>query len=68
MKTNFFRSFSDDFNEIQFHDMSRPVQDGVLQALYDKGYTVKTIGKKLNVSGANIYSRIDANRGRGPQS
>lgn len=61
-----FRRMQDDINFVFFSEFTRVEQDRMLQALYDKGYSVKDIGKKLGMNVAGLYNRIDAWRGRGP--
>jgi DNA-directed RNA polymerase specialized sigma24 family protein len=34
--------------------------------MYDEGYSGKEIGKFFGIPAQTVYSRIDANRGRGP--
>lgn len=63
---NFFRTFSEDMHEIGFSGLSLVEKKRVLQALYDKGYSVKAISSKLNISQSCVRSKIDAHRGRGP--
>lgn len=64
---SFFRTMQDDINELFFTELSRVEQDRVLQALYDKKYSVPSIAKKLSVNTGSVYSRINAHRGRGPE-
>lgn len=62
-----FRNMQDTINEAFFRQMPRRDQDAFLQYLYDNGYSVPEIAKRMNMSATTIYSRIEANRGRGPQ-
>lgn len=63
---SFFRSFSDDLHELNFAGLTSVEQKRIMQGLYDKGYEVKTISKKLNISETYVRARINAHRGRGP--
>jgi DNA-directed RNA polymerase specialized sigma24 family protein len=57
------------YNEMtrgMFNQMPRRDQNGVLQHLYDRGYSGKDISKALEIPVASVYNRIDATRGRGP--
>ena len=54
-------------NRGMFMQMARRDQDEFLQYLYDQGYSAKEIGKEYGIPAQTIYSRINANRGRGPQ-
>lgn len=49
-----------------FKQMARRDQDGVMQYMYDEGYSGKEIGNFFGIPAQTVYSRIDANRGRGP--
>jgi predicted DNA-binding protein YlxM (UPF0122 family) len=51
-----------------FLQMPRRDQDEFLQYLYDQGYSAKEIGKEYDIPVQSIYSRINAHRGRGPQT
>lgn len=62
-----FRNMQDSINEAFFHQMPRKDQDAFLQYLYNSGYSVPDIAKKMNIPATTIYSRINATRGRGPQ-
>ncbi|MCD9481581.1 hypothetical protein GLP38_21475 [Photobacterium phosphoreum] len=55
------------FNRSIFDQYPRKDQDEILQQLYDNGYNVKDIAKFLNMNSQNIYSRINAHRGRSGQ-
>ncbi|MBE8232641.1 MAG: hypothetical protein HAW67_02815 [Endozoicomonadaceae bacterium] len=55
---------SDDLHELTYKERPRLEQDRMLQALYDKGYNVSSIAKKLQLNQQTVYSRIDAHRGR----
>jgi len=57
----------DDINELFFEGLTRVEQDRMLQALYDRGYSVPSMAKKLSLNAKTIYSRINAHRGRGPE-
>jgi len=61
-----FRTMSDDLHELSFKERPRLEQDRILQGLYDKGYSVNDMSKKLNWPKQSLYLRIDAHRGRGP--
>ncbi|OCJ38996.1 helix-turn-helix domain-containing protein [Serratia sp. 14-2641] len=62
-----FRTMNDDVLEALFIEgLTRVEQDRCMQYLYDKGHNVPAIAKKFNLSQASVYSRINANRGRGP--
>jgi len=63
---SFFRTFSDDLHELNFAGLSPVEKKRIMQGLYDKGYDVKTIAKKLNLNESIVRSRIDTHRGRGP--
>lgn len=51
-----------------FLQLPRRDQDAFLQHLYDKNYSVPEISKELEIPAATIYHRINAHRGRGPQT
>lgn len=71
MVTNMFGIFNGmqrGINQGFFQQMTRRDQDVFLQYLYDQGYSVQEISKAFGIPVPTIYSRIDANRGRGPQS
>jgi len=60
-----FGRMQHDINEAFFDQLSRLEQNAFLQALYDKGYNVPEIAKKIRKSEQTIYRRINAHRGRG---
>lgn len=51
-------------NRVLFHEHAAPVQNRMMQDLYDLGFSGTAIGKALDVP--SVYTRIDAHRGRGP--
>lgn len=51
-----------------FLQMPRRDQDQFLQYLYNEGYSAKDISKKYDMPVQTVYNRIDAHRGRGPQT
>jgi hypothetical protein len=57
-----------EFNRAVFRQQPRRDQDATLQWLYDKGYSVPEIGRFLEIPCPTIYHRIEAHRGRGPQT
>ncbi|EHR5764361.1 TPA: hypothetical protein NKT21_005088 [Vibrio parahaemolyticus] len=62
-----FRTMNDDVLEAIFVEgLSRIEQDRLMQYLYEKGYNVPAIAKKLGLSKQSVYNRINAHRGRGP--
>ncbi|OEE34523.1 helix-turn-helix domain-containing protein [Vibrio anguillarum] len=61
----FFSNMQNDINAAFFAELSRLEQKSFLQNLYDKGYSVPEIAKKVGLQESSIYKRIDAHRGRG---
>ncbi|MCS0080799.1 DUF1670 domain-containing protein [Vibrio alginolyticus] len=55
-----------DINGAFFDQLTRLEQNAFLQELYDKGYSVPEIAKRISKSEQAIYKRINAHRGRGP--
>jgi len=51
-----------------FDQMNRKDQTDIMQKLYDQGYSGKDISKFFEINVQTIYSRINAHRGRGPNS
>lgn len=51
-----------------FLQILRRDQDQFLQYLYDEGYSARDISKEYDIPTQTIYSRINAHRGRGPQT
>lgn len=64
----FFSGSQKEINRGFYGQLARRDQDAFLQHLYDKGYSVPEISKEMAVTAPNIYNRITAHRGRGPQT
>jgi len=56
------------FSLAMFRQAPRRDQDAVLQHLYDDGYSVPDISRFTGIPTQTLYSRINAHRGRGPQT
>ncbi|MCF2900115.1 hypothetical protein CWC25_02130 [Pseudoalteromonas sp. S4389] len=60
----FFSGIQNAINAELFSNMPIKDQNTSLQNLYDKGYSVPEISKKIGIQSGTIYKRIDAHRGR----
>ena len=60
----FFSNIQNDINAELFKNMPQKDQNASLQYLYDKGYSVPEISKRIGIQSGTIYKRINAHRGR----